>query len=93
MKTKFLFSLALLLAVMQEVWPQDALRSVPKKVNARDARITNIGVVASDIMVWKTENAQTQQSDTTVTSESYILWQSDGSPFLARCALTARRTR
>ncbi len=78
MKTKFLFSLALLLAVMQEVWSQDALGSVPKKVYARDARITNIGVVASDIMVWKTENAQTQQSDTTVTSESYILWQSDG---------------
>ena len=50
----------------------------PKTVKASDARITNIGVMASDMMLWKVENEQSHKMDTMVTAESYILWKSDG---------------
>ena len=52
--------------------------NIPKTVKASDARITDIGVMASDMMLWKVENEQSHKMDTMVTAESYILWKSDG---------------
>lgn len=44
----------------------------------RDARITNVGVVAADIYQWAVEDSVTHEVDTVITAEPYILWESDG---------------
>ncbi|MBR1467606.1 MAG: hypothetical protein IJ606_03135 [Bacteroidaceae bacterium] len=38
------------------------------------ARITDVGVIASDVLLWKSAGT----ADTTATTETYILWESDG---------------
>lgn len=68
----------LLCAVVQVAWAQTGLDNLPKAVKASDARIKDIGVMASDMMLWLVEDEQTHKTDTIVISESYILWKSDG---------------
>ena len=73
MKQKVTFLLVLLLMLAgTKVW---ALQPYGGPIKAR---IIDIGVVASDIMPWETEDLQTHQKDTTLTSDTYILWQSNG---------------
>lgn len=78
MNKRFLLLFALVLLSSIEVWSQTGLGNVPKSVDWRDARITNVGVVASDVMIWQMEDNRSLKSDTVVTSETYILWQSNG---------------
>jgi hypothetical protein len=65
---KILITMVLAVVAVQTTWAQTGLSSIPKKVNWRDARITDIGVMASDVKVWKMENEQTHQTDTMVTA-------------------------
>lgn len=41
-------------------------------------RITDFGVVASDMIVWKTRDAKTQLPDTAITTDTFVLWESEG---------------
>ena len=68
----------MLLTCIVGAWAQSGLGNVPKTVDWRNAHITDVGVVASDVMLWKMQNSDTHKLDTLVTSESYILWQSEG---------------
>ena len=72
---KLFYTFALLFGMAYGAWAQVA---VPKHVNWHDARITNVGVVASDMLLWTAENKESHTTDSLVTSETYILWQSDG---------------
>lgn len=54
------------------------LGDIPKSVNASDARILDVGVVASDVYQWVTEDSVTHLPDTVYTVEQYILWEKDG---------------
>lgn len=59
-------------------WAQGNFGDIPKTVDYRDARITNVGVVAADIYQWAVEDSVTHEVDTVITAEPYILWESDG---------------
>lgn len=64
---------------VQESWAQSgAFGNIPKKVNYRDARITDVGAVAFDLMAWECEDSITHDKDTLLTTERYVLWQSKG---------------
>lgn len=54
------------------------INDLPATVNYRDAHITDVGVVASDIYQWAVEDSLTHKIDTVYTVEQYILWESDG---------------
>ena len=55
-----------------------SLGDVPKQIDYHDARITDVGVVAVDVLQWAEEDPVTHKVDTVYTTEQYILWQSDG---------------
>ncbi len=74
---KILLLLSALLAGML-AWAQGSFGNLPPEVDHRDARITNVGVVAVDIYQWAVEDSVTHKVDTVYTSEPYILWESDG---------------
>lgn len=78
---KILFSLmalAVMVVTVQESWAQGAFGNIPKKVDYRDARITDVGAVAFDLMAWECEDSITHAKDTLLTTERYVLWQSQG---------------
>ena len=54
------------------------LGDIPKSVNASEARFLDVGVVASDVYQWVTEDSVTHLPDTVYTVEQYILWEKDG---------------
>lgn len=54
----------------------------PKKVNWRDARVTNVGVYMSDVEIKVTENNRTHKMDTTVIDNSRIVWKSEGADIM-----------
>ncbi len=74
---KILLLLSALLAGML-AWAQGSFGNLPPEVDHRDARITNVGVVAVDIYQWAVEDSVTHKVDTVYTTEPYILWESDG---------------
>ena len=59
-------------------WAQGNFGNIPKTVDYRDARITNVGVVAVDLYQWAVKDSLTNKVDTVLTAEPYILWESDG---------------
>ena len=48
---------------------QSAITDIPKTVNYHDARVTNVGVVATDIYQWAVEDSLTHKVDTVFTAE------------------------
>ena len=78
---RLLFSLMVLAFIMMTVpqsWAQGNFGNIPKKVDYRDARITDVGAVALDIMAWECEDSITHVKDTLLTTERYVLWESKG---------------
>ncbi len=75
---KFILLLVTVLTATSTAWAQGALGQIPKKVDYRDARITNVGVVAADIYHWTEENPETHKIDTIYQADPYFLWESDG---------------
>lgn len=76
-KTRILIFFAVFL-MCSWVTIQAGIRDIPKKVNYRDARITDVGAVAFDLMAWDSEDPVTHVKDTLLTTERYVLWQSKG---------------
>ena len=77
-RRKYVFVFALLSTMTLGAWAQVGLGNIPKTVKASDARITDIGVVTSDMLLWAVENEKGQTVDTLMTHQTYILWQSEG---------------
>ena len=82
---KILFTLVLLLAIGQRVWaqqeeiPQQELADMLATLDLDSCRITDIGVVASDVEVYLMTDSVTQKIDTTlVVNAPEIVWKSDG---------------
>ncbi len=78
---RLLFSLMVLAFIVMTVpqsWAQGNFGNIPKKVNYRDARITDVGAVAFDMMAWECEDSITHVKDTLITTERYVLWESKG---------------
>lgn len=74
-KTLFLF-FALLCAIVQGVWAQGGLRYIPEDCDK--ARITDIGVVVSDLTTCTRTDLVTQNVDSMLLfSEPILIWQSE----------------
>ena len=78
MKKLSILAIIAMVALTQNVLAQGALGPIPKKVDYRDARITDVGVVAADIYHWTVEDPETHKIDTVYQADPYILWESDG---------------
>lgn len=72
MRRAIIFMVLLCLALQGSWTDANAIGRRPK------ARITDMGVVASDVMLWKVKDAETNKTDTAATTDTYILWESDG---------------
>lgn len=76
MQKKFLLFVMLIVACSMHALA--GISDIPKTVNYRDARITDVGVVAADIYQWAVVDSITHKVDTVYTAEQYILWESNG---------------
>ena len=76
MKKILLLLPALLVSML--AWAQGSFGNIPMTVDYRDAKITNVGVVAVDVYQWAVVDSATHKVDTVHTAEPYILWESDG---------------
>lgn len=74
---KAFFTFLVLLSFLP-LWAQGGFGNIPKTVDYRDARITNVGVVAVDVFQWAVQDSLTGKVDTVYTAEPYFLWESDG---------------
>lgn len=57
---------------------QDAAANLPKEVDWRKARVTDVGVAVLDVKMQVKENAVTHKNDTTLIDDSRIEWLSEG---------------
>ena len=70
--------LAVMVMTVQESWAQGSFGNIPKSVNYNDARIVDVGTMATDVYVWECVDSITNKVDTVLTADQYVLWQSDG---------------
>ena len=63
---------------VQDLWAQGSFGNIPKSVNYRDARIVDVGTMATDVYAWECVDSITNKVDTVLTTDQYMLWQSDG---------------
>ena len=75
---KQLFILIPMLSAFIISQAQGSFGDIPKTVNYRDAKITDVGVVAADYYLWEVNDSTANKADSVVTAEQYVLWQSKG---------------
>ena len=77
-KTRLIQVFVMIAATLSVMAQNSIFSNLPQTVDYRDATITDVGVVATDIYQWEVTDETTGKIDTVYTTQEYILWESDG---------------
>lgn len=70
--------LAVVAAILTLAAQASSITDIPRTIDYRDAHISDVGMVATDVYQWEVPDQVSGKVDTVYTSDQYILWESAG---------------